>query len=435
MSGQAEGMVDKVWNVFSSMKTGLVLLGVIALVSGIGTLIPQESMDPQKAQSASEIFKMMGFTHVYSSVGFRLILGLLCVNLMVCSIQRFGGIYNQTYKPKLPSALSTLPQKIQTKVTGKANQLQQVTFDLFKLEGYRLTAEEQEDHWSFVAQKHRWGNWGSFLTHISFIVLVLGALVGSMTGFKGYFSAGVGDSLSIHDIELNRGTVTDNFNIKINSVEDRMLANGERDNWYTDLSIMESGKELARQTLSVNHPFTYQGITFYQANFTQGGKFTVEIKGQKIPIVLQNQGGNYYQVPGTDLFIIVSAIKPDPNQPVILYQVYKGNSPQPVKMGQMNKGQTDTIETTFKLTFDGLAGYTGLQVKKDPGVSVVWIGSALLMLGLILSFYFRPVTISGIIEKDTEATLTLGALSGKLKSRAEEELDKVARQIKDKLDQ
>ncbi|WP_425800548.1 cytochrome c biogenesis protein ResB [Desulfitobacterium sp. Sab5] len=433
MSDQSEGIVEKVWDIFSSMKTGLALLGIVALVSGIGTLIPQEAMDPQKAQSVSAIWRMLGFTHLYSSVWFRLILGLLCVNLIVCSIQRFGGIYNQTYKPKLPSASSTVPQKIQAKITGKEDQLQQAALETFKSEGYRLTSDEQENHWSFVAQKYRWGNWGSFITHISFIVLVVGALVGSMTGFKGYFSAGAGDTLSIKDIELNRGTVTENFKIQINSVEDRMLANGERDNWYTDLSIMESGKEVARQTLSVNHPFTYQGITFYQANFAQGGKFTVDLKGQKIPIVLQNQGGNYYQVPGTDLFVILSALKPDTNQPVILYQVYKGNSPQPVKMGQMSKGQTDAIENTFNLTFDGLAGYTGLQVKKDPGVSVVWIGSALLMLGLILSFYLRPVTISGIIEKDEEATLIFGALSGKLKSRAEEEFEKINNKLKAKI--
>lgn len=102
-------------------------------------------------------------------------------------------------------------------------------------------------------------------------------------------------------------------------------------------------------------------------------------------------------------------------------------------MGQMSKGQTDAIENTFNLTFDGLAGYTGLQVKKDPGVSVVWIGSALLMLGLILSFYLRPVTISGIIEKDEEATLIFGALSGKLKSRAEEEFEKINNKLKAKI--
>lgn len=430
---QSEGIIEKVWDIFSSMKTGLVLLGVIALVSGIGTLIPQEAMDPEKAQSVSPIWRMFGLTHLYSSVWFRLILGLLCVNLIVCSIQRFGGIYNLTYKPKLPSALSTVPQKIQAKITGEKNQLQQATADVFKSEGFRMTMDEQENRWSFVAQKHRWGNWGSFITHISFIVLVLGALIGSLTGFKGYFSAGVGDTLSIKDIELNKGTVTENFQIQINSVEDRMLANGERDNWYTDLSILESGKEVARQTLSVNHPFTYKGITFYQANFAQGGKFTVEMKGQKTPIILQNQGGNYYQVPGTDLFVILSALKPDKNQPVILYQVYKGNSPQPIKMGQMSKGQTDTIENTFNLTFDGLAGYTGLQVKKDPGVTVVWLGSALLMLGLILSFYLRPITISGIIEKDREATLTIGASSGKLKSRAEEEFEKITNKLRAKL--
>ena len=42
------------------------------------------------------------------------------------------------------------------------------------------------------------------------------------------------------------------------------------------------------------------------------------------------------------------------------------------------------------MSFEGLLTreYTGLQVTKDPGVWIVWLGSALLIFGLIVSFFF-----------------------------------------------
>lgn len=433
MSGQSEevGIAERIWSIFSSMKTGLALLGAVAVVAGLGTLIPQEAVEPEKAQTVSAIWKTLGFTNLYSTIWFRLILGLLCVNLIVCSVQRFGGIYRKTFKPNPPQSSTAIPKKVQAKITGPENELREAATKVLTHKGYRLTTSEQKGSWSFIAQKRRLGNWGSLLTHLAFVVLILGALGGSMIGFKGYFMAGVGDTLSIKQIELSKGNVNENFSMKINSAEDRVLANGERDNWYTDMSIIESGKEVARQTLSVNHPFIYKGVTFYQANFAQGGKFTVDLKGQKIPVFLQNEGGNYFQAPGTDLYLIISAMKADPKAPVVLYQVFKGNSSQPLKMGQMNLGQADNIDNTFTLTFDGLAGYTGLQVKKDPGVNVVWVGSALLMLGLILSFYWRPYTISGILETDKESSLTLGAAGGKLAAGTKEEFNHVVTEIED----
>ncbi|AHF07210.1 cytochrome c biogenesis protein ResB [Desulfitobacterium metallireducens] len=433
MSDQSESVMDKVWNVFSSMKTGLILLGVIAIVSGIGTLIPQEALDPSGVKQVNTIWKTLGFTHLYSTIWFRLILGLLCVNLLVCSIQRIGGIYRITFKSMPPQSSKGIPQKIQTRILGNEKELREAVTDVLNRKGYHLTTNEQEGQWSFIAQKHKWGNWGSLITHIAFILLILGALLGSMIGFKGFFMAGEGETLSIQQIQVSKGNVKENFSVQINSAEDRLLANGDRDNWYTDLSILESGQEVARQTLSVNHPFSYKGVTFYQSSFAQGGKFTADVNGQKVPFVLQNQGGNYFEVPGTNLYFILAAMKADPKAPVVLYQAYQGYSSQPVAMGQMNLGQSSKVNDTVSLTFDGLTSFTGLQVKKDPGVNWVWLGCAFLMLGLVLSFYWRPYTVTGILEMKKESGLLMGAVRGKLAVGTQDEFKRIEADIKERL--
>lgn len=433
MSNSSEGYVEKLWDIFSSMKTGLVLLGIVALASGVGTLIPQEALDPERAQAVSEIWRALGFTHLYSSIWFQLLLGLLCINLIVCSVQRFGGIYRQTFKPITPKNPGNTPSKIQAKLSSQDGET--LRSDLQKLlqnKGFRVISNEQDGKWSFVAQKRRWGNWGSIITHLAFVILIVGALLGSLIGFKGFLMVSVGNTVPIQLINVSKGKVIEDFSVKINSAEDKILQSGERDNWYTDLSIIESGKEVARQTISVNHPFSFKGVTFYQSSFAPGAKFTVDLKGQKIPVVLQSRGGNYFQAPGTDLLLIMAVMKADPKEPVIQYQVFKGNTQQPLKMGQLTLGQSENIDNTFTLTFDELANFTGMQVNKDPGVIVVWIGCGLLMLGLILSFYWRSITLSGILEKQGESVLILGAQTGKVSVGIKEEFNRIVSELKGK---
>ncbi len=432
MEENSKDLSERVWRAFSSMKLGLYLLGIIALVSAIGTVVPQEAMNPEEAKAVGGVWKMMGFTHLYSAVWFRLLLGLLCINLIVCSMQRLNGIYRRTFKLKPPTALAQIPQKIRLEVKGESDQLRESVQATLKEKGYHFTVSDQSENWSFIGIKRRMGNWGSLITHLSFVVLVIGALLGSLLGFKGFFMEGAGSTIPIQAIEVSKGKVSETFSVRINSAEDRFLPSGERDNWYTDMSIIENGKEVARKTLSVNHPFVYKGVTFYQASFANGVKFTVNMNGKKMPVILRDQGQSYFQAPGTDLYL-VTAINTSSAQTVnALYQIYKGNDEKPIQTGQLEKGQTIDVQGTYQLTFDNLAGFTGLQVKKDPGVAVIWLGCGLLLAGLLLAFYWQPIVISGVLqaETDKQGTLTVGVLSGKMIASNHEVLQQFVTSIK-----
>ncbi|GAB6174270.1 cytochrome c biogenesis protein ResB [Paradesulfitobacterium aromaticivorans] len=434
MDNGDKNLTDKIWEAFSSMKLGLALLGVIALVSAIGTFFPQISTEPEKAQTVGTLWRTLGFTDLYSTWWFRLLLGLLGINLFICSVQRFPGLYAKTFGVKAVRTVGEVPGLMQIELNGESGWLARNLAEILAHKRYYLIKDEWEKGWGFTAIKHRWGYWGSLITHLSFVVLLVGALAGALFGFKGYFWAGSGSTVPLQQIELSRGRVSQTFSVRVNSAEDRILPTGERDNWYTDLSIVEGGKEVARQTLSVNHPFAYQGVTFYQASFAHGVNLTAEMKGQKVPVVLQERGGNYFQAPGTDLYLIVAAMKKDMQNPVILYQVYQGNNPEPVQSGQLQKGETAKVKDAYQITLDGYAGFTGLQVKEDPGVSLIWVGSVLLLFGLMLSFYWRPVVICGVFsEGENGGKLVLGA-TGKSKSLVHEEFSLITEKLKTSTD-
>lgn len=434
MKEQRDGIVEDIWRVFSSMKLGLLLLGLIALVAGVGTVFPQVNLEPEKAKAVGQIWQTLGFTQIYSTIWFRLLLGILCINLIVCSLQRFQGVYNRTFALKPPESVATVPNKVKAKLVGDGEPLKKSVLDMLQKRGFKVTTTVGGNGWSFIASKRRLGNWGSLISHIAFVVLVIGAILGITMGFKGFFMISAGTTIPIKSISVSKGTVQQDFSVHIYSAEDRFLANGERDNWYTDMGIVENGKEMIRQTISVNHPLTYKGVTFYQTSFANGARLTVDMKEQKIPVVLQDHGGNYFQAPGTDLYLIAAAIKGDPQKPIMLYQVYKGKGVQPVQTGQLNAGDTIDVQGEYRLTLEGNAGFTGLHVKQDPGVMVVWVGCALLLLGLLLSFYWRTMVVLGVFEsgQGAQGELTMGAIAGKVTGGVQQEFDRLIHDIQAK---
>jgi len=80
--------------------------------------------------------------------------------------------------------------------------------------------------------------------------------------------------------------------------------------------------------------------------------------------------------------------------------------------------------------------YTGLQLAKDPGMNVVWVGSAFLVFGLCIMFYVahRKVWIK-VVGKDDSVTLEVTGLSNRNPIAFEQEFTDLEQQIKDAYEQ
>ncbi|MDQ7001458.1 MAG: cytochrome c biogenesis protein ResB, partial [Ghiorsea sp.] len=76
--------------------------------------------------------------------------------------------------------------------------------------------------------------------------------------------------------------------------------------------------------------------------------------------------------------------------------------------------------------------YTGLQVTKDPGMDVVWIGSALLVCGLCIMFYVahRKVWVKIEEDEDGQVKVEVTGLSNRNPVAFEQEFDDLEKQIK-----
>src|SRR3990172_3759402 len=94
-------VIDKIWDIFASVKLAVVIFSLIALTSIVGTVIEQQA-DPEKnvkllmkmfgigheaAHSFLGVLDKLGFTDTYHSWWFLALLLLFAANLIICSLE------------------------------------------------------------------------------------------------------------------------------------------------------------------------------------------------------------------------------------------------------------------------------------------------------------------------------------------------------------
>lgn len=426
-----ERLVKRIWNFIISMKIGVFLLILFAVFSVVGTVIPQESFAPDKVEALNPIWQRLGITHLYSSSFYRLLVLVLCLNLISCTIHRFPKtlkIFKQVPAFKTVAQIEELP--VHHKISDmQQSQIQPNLKAALRAKHFQYQLQQKEETLNGWAQKGRIGVWGSFIVHLSFLILILGTVVGHVSGFKGFFATYEGSTFPLNQIKIEEGKIQEDWTLQINSATEKFDSQGLRENWYTDLSILQNGKELKRQVLSVNHPLVYQGVTFYQSSYGQGALFFTTAQGKKVNFALQEHAQNYFQLPGTELYVIADSITVSSGRISVNYQILGKESPTPLQAGALNQGEKATIPNFGDIVLTGPVQFTELVIKKDPGVPLIWLGSALLVFGLILAFYFKPCCVWLGIEGEGKSGIVLGATSAAGLEGAQELLDDLVQDI------
>ena len=115
---------------------------------------------------------------------------------------------------------------------------------------------------------------------MSILIIFIGAITGSIFGFKGYVNINEGERISA--VPVRQGQNKDlNFGIRCNSFNVDYYETGAPKDYRSDLSVIRDGKEVVRKTIRVNDPLSYEGITFYQSSFGSiPENVTFEIRGK-----------------------------------------------------------------------------------------------------------------------------------------------------------
>lgn len=127
------GIIDRVWNFFSSVKVAIYLIVLTLLGSTLGTIFPQEStflnIDPsvyykEEYGQLGHVYYLLGLSHTYTSWWFVSLLIMIGASLVICSLDRVLPLYKALSRQRIPKHMTFLTrQKVvyqgRSRETGK----------------------------------------------------------------------------------------------------------------------------------------------------------------------------------------------------------------------------------------------------------------------------------------------------------------------------
>jgi len=457
-----KNIIDKVWDFFASVKLAIIIFAFIALTSIIGTILEQQAEPARNIQLLTKIFgeslapnlynifDKLGFMNMYRSWWFVTLLILFAMNVVICSIDRLPRIWRLVREPMSPLTDDKLRRfniHRDTVLKGKPEKVKDTVASALKHIGFHSTEIKEEHRFQFFAQKGNYSRLGVYITHFSLLIILIGAVIGIFFGFKGHLPLPEG-SVSNVAIKNNNEKLPLGFDIRCDNFDTEFYGRSEMPKEYKSwLTIIKDGKEVLSKSISVNDPLTYEGITFYQANYgfiperVRMGLFIIRVVSRDGKAVdLKLRLGDTFEIPGTDisgrLIDFSPALRLDNfttytnqmNNPAV--HVEFSASGKPNFSGWILKRHPETwqLPEGSRVEFIDLWGveYTGLQVRKDPGVWIVYLGCITISIGLFIAFFMshRKVWVS-VVEDKNNSRVVVGATANKNRGSLERKIDRM----------
>jgi len=329
----------------------------------------------------------------FLSAGFMLML-----NILVCTFKRWKSIKNSLSKNIITGGKEYYISG-QNHPEFDIRHLQQSDVEeqiqnVLHYHGFRSQSAHIDQDTYITADKNRLFRYGSIISHFSLILFILAYLLGNYFGFKDVnFSVAEGAIREIgHDTNLS---------IQLMSFADEYYPDNTPRDYRSEVILYKNGQRVTQTIIRVNQPLEYEGIRIYQSFFGPGIELVIsrdgliEYQGTVIlDRITENQDLRRYSglldIPTAGLNIRVTApaanledkLIPPGKIAVDLKQYDK-----PLNSKLIQKGGTEKVNG-LELSYLSDKKYSGFQVSHDPGNLLVWIASALLVLGMIAVFYF-----------------------------------------------
>ncbi|MEJ2153981.1 MAG: cytochrome c biogenesis protein ResB [Desulfobacteraceae bacterium] len=393
---------EGLWKFFVSVKLTVVVLLLLASLSIIGTFIPQNESPADYLRAFGpflyHVMATLDVFDMYRSWWFQGLMVLLVVNIIICSIDRLQvtGKIIFTRNPKFNLASyrrrkSRRKMKLNGDIGHIENHCQAAIAKMFS-----YCKVVSTDHGvAITAEKGRWTRLGVYIVHLSVVVI------------------DEGDSIDTIQLRFKNETRKLPFTIQCDDFDVQFYDSGAPKEFRSKLTIIENGRVVMQKDIIVNDPLRYKGINIFQSSYGRSANQGAVLDSAKeIELRFQsNASGKTYNVKtqlekpveipeGLGQFVL-DAYHPqvqfrgmDVGSAFVGTLTPKGGDPSqvllPIKFPRfdtMRKGDVvisvaPGVEALFKERF-----FTGLQITNDPGVTMVYIGFTLIVLGCMVTFF------------------------------------------------
>ena len=407
-------MKQKLFRTIADLRFSIFILLLISFCSILGTVIEQDQSieiyklnypltNPVLGFLTWDRILQLGLDHVYKTWWFFLLIFLFGFSLISCTfLQQFPSLKVARRCQFFRTTEQFYRLKISTILTSFAYP--------------KILARIQQNQYSIFQQKNivycykgLIGRIAPILVHFSMILILLGTIVGSLFGFKAQEIVPKTEQFHIQNI-LTSGQLTNipETSVRINDFWINYTKKKTISQFYSDLSVLDSeGSEIDRKTISVNSPLIYKGSYYYQTDWNLIGlRFQTENNETlEYPLVnaLNNQNKVWLTWISTNASLNNGFIAIIDNLEGYC-SIYNESG---IFLGNLELNEK--VNFNGSLTLLEIISSTGLQIKTDFGIPIIYGGFFLLMLSTLISY----ITYSQIWIVEKQKQLFVGGTTNR----------------------
>ena len=416
----------KIVKIITDLRFSILILVLIAISSSLGSFIEQDETLSFYQENYSIDKPIYGFInwklittfeidHIYRAWWFLTLLIILGICLISCTMTRqfplFKNSKDYLFKKEIKS-FNTLPFFVKTQNIFYTKE--KILLKLEKMDFYIYQKKNL-----IYGYKGLIGRLSPILVHFSLIIILMGASLGAFQNFKAQEVLAKGEIFHIQNpIKAGVFTKLPDLTVRVNDFWVEYEKN-KIHQFYSNLSILNnSGKEIKEQTISVNNPLRYKNVDFYQSDWNLIGLRIQNVNQKKI-----------YELP---LFSLkkntkawITWIEKEKNFYTIIV-----DQAQNTCLVYDEKGEFISIKNIGDYIDDNLViidllPSTGLLIKYDPSIPIIYAGFGLLMITSCLSYL--PYTQIWVFNNETK--IWIGAMTNRGKIQLEVEFENLIRMI------
>jgi cytochrome c biogenesis protein len=446
-----------------SLRTGVMLIIVIAIVAIVGTVVLQRPLtDPDVVARAysPETLKWLdrlGLTDLFHTRWFAALLLLLATSILLASIERWKESWRFVARPyTFPEPHFRRGTALHDVIpTASGASALSVADRAFRKMGYKPQRSAHGEDVALFGQKNLVARFAVYVVHLSLLLILAGGITDALIGYRGYLSLTVGEKSSEIEVgaqgEHNHKTLP--FEIRADDAGQLNYEDGSPRKWWSDLVVLDGGKEVLKKHIIVNDPLVYRGIRFYQSGYGMSNTPRKVIlnasphgggENREVSLVL-----NQAQTMPDGSTVTMTQFIPDftlqdgkiykksdeLRNPAIKLDVKtaKGEALTDWVFPALPQMQEHNEASPYHWGYNNfeMAPQTGLQVSYEPGQWGVWAGCVLMGFGLFMAFYMVHTRVWAVPVTDDRGNVSLWVGGNASKSR--EEFEEKFRKLVDEI--
>mgnify|MGYP000751523870 CR=1 FL=1 len=384
-------MKKKFFRVFADLRFSIFILLLISFCSIAGTIIEQDQpleiykinyplTNPLFGFLSWDRILQFGLDHVYKTWWFLTLIFLFGCSLMLCSLLQ-----------QLPAL--KIARRCQFFRTTSSFYRLKISTILNNFSLNKILSRITEQQYSVFQQKNiaycykgLVGRIAPIIVHLSMILILLGTVIGSLFGFKAQEIIPKTENFHTQNI-LTTGpaSIIPPTSGRINDFWITYTKSKTISQFYSDLSILDAeGNEKTRKTIYVNYPLVYEGVYYYQTDWNLIGLRFQNENNHIIEYPLINILGNQEKVWLS--WICNSKISKEGF--ILIIDNLEGYCSIYNNLGQFlgNLELNETVNFNKPISLLEIISSTGLQIKTDPGIPLIYLGFFFLMLSTLISY-------------------------------------------------